>query len=99
MIFLSYAKNNVGHCYCMYKFITGYVTEATKIMWLYPMHYGKPEISNKVVVYTHVALLLEVEEAREGVVLNASEPKTESNDKENEWNTLCVRLDRAVKPT
>ena len=48
------------------------------------MYYGKPETSNEVIMYLLVVLLFELEEAREGVTLNASEPTIESKDKENE---------------
>ena len=57
-----------------------YVTKTRDIMWLYHMYYGKPEARDEVVVYLQVALPFEPEdaEAREGVTLNASEPKAKS---------------------
>ena len=62
------------------------------------MYYGKQETNNEVVVYIQVAILLQLEEAREGVMLNASEPKIESNEKENKLNTAPMRFGRVVKP-
>ena len=35
MIFIGYAKNHAGDCYCMYNPTTGYVTETKDITWLH----------------------------------------------------------------
>ena len=76
MIFIGYAKNHAGNCSCMYNPNTGYVTEMRDIMWLHCMYYSKPEARDYIIVYSQVALPFEPEdvEAREGVMLNASEP-------------------------
>ena len=60
------------------------------------MYYGKPKARDEVVEYPHVTLPFELEdaEARQGVRLNASEPKIESNDDEIEWSTVHMRSDR-----
>ena len=64
------------------------------------MYYGKPEARNKVIIYLQVALPFKHEdaEAREGVTLNASDPKVKSKDEEKEWSTVCTRLGRVVNP-
>ena len=51
-------------------------------------------------MYPEVALPLKLEDekAREGVLLNASEPKIEFKDYGKEWNTVCTRSGRVVKP-
>ena len=53
-------------------------------------HYSKPEATDKVVVYPQVALPFKPEDARarDGVTLNASEPKVESKDDEKKWSTV-----------
>ena len=81
----------------MHNLTTGYVTETRDIMWLHCMYYDKPETSDKAIVYLQVALPLEVEEAREGEMLNASLPKIESKDEKNEWNAVHLRSGRVVK--
>ena len=43
-------------------------------MWLHHMYYSKPEAGDKVILYMQV-FELEDAEAREGVTLNAPEPK------------------------
>ena len=69
-------------------------------MWLHHMYYGKPEAQDEVVVYPQVALPFEHEdaEARDGVMLNASEPNDESIDDQKEWSTVYKRLGRVVTP-
>ena len=83
MIFIDYAKNHAGDCYCIYNPVTGYMTETRDIAWLHDMYYGKPEARDKIVVYLHMAILpvLEDAEARESVMINASESKTKSKIK------------------
>ena len=100
MIFVGYTKNHAGDSYHTYNTNTGYVTETRDITWQHHMYYGKPEARYKVIVYPHVALPFEPEdvEAREGAMLNASEPKVESKDNEEEWSTIHTRLGRVVKP-
>ena len=63
------------------------------------MHYDKPKARDDVIVYLQVALLFEPEyaEAREGVMLNASEPKAKSNDDEKEWSIVHMRSGRVIK--
>ena len=50
-------------------------------------------------MYLLVALPLKLEnaEAREGVMLNAFEPKIESKDDKKEWSTVHMRSGRIVK--
>ena len=74
--------------------------ETRDITWLCCMNYYKPEARNEVIVYLKVALPFEPEDAkaREGVTLNASEPKAESKDAEKGWSTIHTRLGRDVKP-
>ena len=100
MIFIGYAKNHAGDCYCMYNPATGYMTETRDITWLNHMYCGQPETSNEVVVYPQVACPLKLEEveAREGGMLNASEPKIKFKDEENKWNVGCMRCGRVVNP-
>ena len=100
MIFVGYIKNHVRDCYCMYNPNTGYVTEMRDIMWLHHMYYGQPEAKDKVIVYPQVALPFEPQDAgaREGVMLNASEPKVESKNNEKEWSTVRMRSSMVVKP-
>ena len=76
-------------------------TGTRDVMWLHCMYYGNPETSNEVVVYQQVALPLELKEAeaRDGVMLNASETDIKSHDEENKWNTVSTRSDRVVKPS
>ena len=64
------------------------------------MYYSKPEARDEVVVYPQVALPFEPKdaEAREGLMLNASEPKVKSKDDEKEWSTVHTRSGRVVKP-
>ena len=93
-------KYCAGDDYCTYNPNKGYVTETRDITWLYPMSYGRPGARDKIVVYLQVALPFELEdaEAREGVMLNASEPKVKSKNEEKEWSIVCTRSDRVVKP-
>ena len=55
-------------------------------MQLHCMYFGKPEAKDKVAVYLQLALPFEPEDAeeREGVTLNAAEPKNESKDDKKE---------------
>ena len=82
MIFIGCSKNHSRDCYHMYNHTTEYITERRDITWLHCVCYGKPEARDKFVVYPQVALPLKPEgaEAREGVMLNSSEPKVESKD-------------------
>ena len=84
----------------MYNPNTGYVTKARDITWLHHMYYDKTEARNEITVYPKVALPFEPEDAetREGVTLNASEPKARSKDDEKEWSTIFMRSGRVVKP-
>ena len=68
----------------MYNPSTGYVTETKEIMWLHCMCYRKQEARHKFIVYPQVAspFKLEDKEAKEGLMLNASEPKIKSADDE-----------------
>ena len=86
MIFIGYAKNQAGDCHHMYNPNRRYTTEMRDITWLHCMYYGKPEARDEVIVYLQVALPFEPKnaEAREGVILNASEPKVKSKDDEKE---------------
>ena len=99
MIFIGYAKNHAGDCYCMCSHIIGYMKETRDIMWLHCMYYSKPEAWDKVIVYPQVALPFKLEdaEAREGVTPNASEPKIESKKDSEEWRTVHTRSGRVVK--
>ena len=85
IIFIAYAKNHAGDCYHTYNPNTRYVTEMRDIMCLHHMYYCKPGARDKVMVYPQVALPFEPEDAkaREGVMLNASEPKVKSKDGKN----------------
>ena len=100
MIFVSYAKNHAVYYYCMYNPYSGYVKEMRDITWLNHMYYSKPEARDEVIVYLHIALSFEPEGAvaREGVTLNASEPKVKSKDNKKEWNTVSTRLGRVINP-
>ena len=84
----------------MYNPNTGYVTEMRDITWLHHMYYSKSEARDKVIVYPPVALSFEPvdAEARESVMLNASELKVKSKDDKKEWSTVCIRLGRVTKP-
>ena len=84
----------------MYNANTEHVTEMRDITWLHCMHYGKPEARDEVAVYLQVALPFKPEdaEAREGVTLNAFEPKVKSKNDEKEWSIVLMRLGRVVKP-
>ena len=72
----------------MYNPNTRCVTEMRDITWLHCMYFGKPDARDEVVVYPQVALPFEPEDAktREGVMLNASESKVKS--KEKDWAGL-----------
>ena len=85
-IFIGNAKNHTGDCYRMDKPNIRYVTETRDIMWLHCMYYCKPEAKDEFVVYLQLALPFEPDdaEAREGLTLNASEPKTESKGDKKE---------------
>ena len=100
MIFISYAKNGASGCYSMYNPNTGDVTEMRDTMWLHFVQCGKLEARDQVKAYPQVALLFKPEdaEAREGVMLNASELKVESKDDKREQTTSHIRLSRVVKP-
>ena len=100
MSFVCYAKNHAGDCYHIYNPNIGYVTKKRDVTWLHHMYYSKPEVRDEVVVYRQVALPFEPEdaEAREGVMLNASQSKAESKNDKKEWSTLCTRSGRVVKP-
>ena len=100
MIFIVYAKNYAGDCYHMYNPNTGHGTETRDIMQLHHIYYGKPKDREEVVVYLHIALPFEPEdaEAREGVTLNSSEPKVICKVDEKELSTVHTRLGRVVKP-
>ena len=63
MIFVGYAKNHAGDCYHMYNPNTWYVTETRDIIWLHCMHYGKPKARDDIIVYSHVALHFEPDDA------------------------------------
>ena len=39
MVFVSYADNNSGDCYCMWNPSTSKVTESCDVIWLHQMHY------------------------------------------------------------
>ena len=93
MIVIGYAKNHARDCYYMYNPITWYVIETRDIISLYCMYFGKPEARDEVVVYPQVVLPLELEdaEAREGMTLNAAEPKIESKEDEKERSTVHKR--------
>ena len=56
------------------------------ITWLHLIYYTRLEARDEVVIYLHVELSLELEDAKawEGVMLNASEPKIESLDDKEE---------------
>ena len=71
MIFIGYAKNHPGDCYCMYNPTTGNMRGARDITWLYFMYYGKPEARDEVVGHLQVALPLKLDdaEAREDLML------------------------------
>ena len=99
-IFVNYAKNHAKDCFHMYNPINSYMTKTRDIMWLHCMYYSKPEAREKVIEYPHVALPIEPEDAkaREGLTLNASEPKVEYKDDQNEGSTVHMRLGGAVKP-
>ena len=77
MIFIGYAKNHAGNCYCIYTPATWNMTETRDITWLHCMYYGKQEASNEVIVYLQVAIPLELEDTkeREDLMMNASESK------------------------
>ena len=100
MIFVGYAKNHARDCYCLYNPTKGYMTEMRRIVWMHNIYYSKPEVRDEVLVYPQVALPLKLEdaEAREGLTLNASEPKIKFQDNEKEWGIVCTRLDRVLKP-
>ena len=65
------------------------------------MYYYKPEASDELVVYPQVTLPLELEdaEAREGVIMNASESNIKSKEgEEYKWAAVCTKSVRVVKP-
>ena len=68
-------------------------------MWLPCRDYSKPEARDKVRVPLQVALSSKPEdvEAREDVMLNASERNIESKDNKEKWSTVHTRLGRFVK--
>ena len=86
MIFVVYAKNHAVEYYCSCNPKTGYVTKTRDITWMHHTYYGKSKARDEVIAYLQVALLFELgdTEAREGVTLNAYEPKTKSKDDEKE---------------
>ena len=100
MIFVGYAKNHAGDCYCMYNPNAGFVNETRDNKLLHCMYYGKPEARNEVIVYLQIALPFEPEhaETREGVKLKASEPKAKSKDDKKGWSIMCTRSGRVLKP-
>ena len=64
------------------------------------MYYGKPEARDEVIVYPQAALPFKPAgaEAREDVMLNASELKVNSKDNKKEWSTEHTTSGRVVKP-
>ena len=100
MIFIGYAKNHARDCYHMYNPNTGNVKEMRDIMWLNCIYNGMPEFIDEVTVHPQLTLPFKPEdaEAREGVMMNASEPKVKSKDDKKEWSTVHTRLGKVVKP-
>ena len=100
VIFISYAKNHTRNCYHVYNPNARYMTEMRDIRWLHHMHYGKSEARGEVIVYPQVALPFKPEdaEARDCVMLNASELKVKSKDDMREFSTVHMRLGRVVSP-
>ena len=81
MIFIHYAKNYARDFYCMYNCTAVYMTETVDITGLLCIFYGKPEAREKVIVdCKYLPFELKDAEAKEGVTLNAAEPKVESKN-------------------